>query len=175
MIFVCASDHVVKLAFGLRKTPYDLAVTRPSVAGPPRLRINKLADFELVLGHNESALLFRLIAAHIAELMRPFDEAALPVRAFLNGCSSVAERVNRSPGQIRGFASAPCFDGARGRRGGKGLCDQLADRYGTRGKVALFLPPSINCLEFIGLPAHADLKPGTGGPRTALRFFGTAY
>ena len=36
--------------------------------------------------------------------MRPFDEAALPVRVFLNGCSLVAERVNRSPGQIRGLA-----------------------------------------------------------------------
>jgi hypothetical protein len=37
-----------------------------------------------------SAFLFRLIAAHVAELTRPFDEAVLPVRAFLNGCSLVA-------------------------------------------------------------------------------------
>jgi hypothetical protein len=60
--------------------------------GPRRLKINKLADFELVLGHseepsslvhtlfdfkpvlghNESALLFRLVAEHVAELTRSF-------------------------------------------------------------------------------------------------------
>jgi hypothetical protein len=39
---------------------------------------------------NESALLFRLIAAHVAELTRPFDEAALPVCALLNGCGLIA-------------------------------------------------------------------------------------
>jgi hypothetical protein len=95
-------------------------VTRPGVAEQRGLKRNKLADFELVLGHsdepfslvhrlfdlklvlghNESAFLFRLIASHVAELMRSFDEAALPVRAFLNGCSLIAERVNCSPGQL---------------------------------------------------------------------------
>ena len=49
---------------------------------------------------------FRLIAAHVAELTRSFDEAALPLRAFLNGCGLVAERVTRSSGQLRGLASA---------------------------------------------------------------------
>ena len=43
-----------------------------------------------------------LTAAHVAELTRSFDEAALPVRALLNGCGLVAERVNGSPGQLRG-------------------------------------------------------------------------
>ena len=59
-----------------------------------------------MLGHNESALLFRLIAAHVAELTRSFDEAALPVRAFLNGCghSPTApgpwRTAGRAPGRI---------------------------------------------------------------------------
>jgi hypothetical protein len=46
-----------------------------------------------VLGHNESALPFRLIAAHVAELTQSFDEAALPVRAFLNGCGHSQKRI----------------------------------------------------------------------------------
>jgi hypothetical protein len=73
-----------------------------------------------------SAFLFPLLIAHIAELMRPFDEAALPVRAFLNGCSLVAERVNRSPGQLRGLASASSFGGPGGDS--KSLLDQPTDR-----------------------------------------------
>jgi hypothetical protein len=46
-----------------------------------------------------------LIAAHVAELTRPFDEAVLPMRAFLNGCGLIAERVNRLPGQLGRFVS----------------------------------------------------------------------
>jgi hypothetical protein len=51
------------------------------------------------------------------------------VRAFLNGCGLVAERVNRSPCQLRGLASASSF-GRRGRRP-KGLIEQPADRLGA--------------------------------------------
>jgi hypothetical protein len=56
---------------------------------------------------------FRLIAAHVAELTRPFDEVALPLSALLNGRGLVAERVNRSSGQLRGLASASSFRGRR--------------------------------------------------------------
>ena len=77
------------------------------------------------------ALLFRLIAAHVAELTRPFDEVALPVRAFLNGCALVAEGVNRSPGQLRGLASPSSFDGRRRRGGRKRLLKHPADRLGA--------------------------------------------
>jgi hypothetical protein len=80
---------------------------------------------------SRSALPFRLIAAHVTELMRPFDEAALPVRAFLNGCSLVAERVNRSPGQIHGLASASSFGGPRWRGVRKGPLEEPADRLGA--------------------------------------------
>jgi hypothetical protein len=91
-----------------------------------------------------SALLFRLIAAHVAELTRSFDEAALPVRALLNGCGLVAERVNRLSGQIRRLASASSFGGPRWRGGGKGLLDQPADRLGPRGLILLLSTPAIN-------------------------------
>ena len=64
-----------------------------------------------------SAPLFRLIAAHIAELTRSFDEATLPLSALLNGCGLVAERVNRSSCQLRGLASASSFGGLRWRGG----------------------------------------------------------
>jgi hypothetical protein len=68
----------------------------PAVGGVGALR----PSCALTLGppKTKSVSLFRLIAAHIAELTRPFDEAVLPVRAFLNGCSLVTERVNRLPG-----------------------------------------------------------------------------
>jgi hypothetical protein len=87
--------------------------------------------------------LLGLIAAHIAELTRPFDEAALPVRAFLNGCSLVAERVNRLPSQIRGLASASGFGGRRWRGGGKSPIDQSADSFGASRSIDLFLAPII--------------------------------
>ena len=80
------------------------------------------------IGHNDLAFAFRLIAPHLAELTRSFDEAALPVCALLNGCGSVAERINRSPGQLRGLASASSFGWLRWRGGSKSLLDQPADR-----------------------------------------------
>jgi hypothetical protein len=75
--------------------------------------LSRVSQLSVPHPNNGSALLFRLIAAHVAVLTRPFDEAVLPVRAFLNGCSLVAERVNRLPGQIRGLASASSFGGRR--------------------------------------------------------------
>jgi hypothetical protein len=102
--------------------------------------VHQLPDLKPVLGHNESAVLFSLIVAHVAELTRPFDEAALPVRAFLNGCSLVAERVNRLPGQIRGLASAFSFGGPRWRGGGKGLFEQPANCLRARGPAAGLVP-----------------------------------
>jgi len=91
-----------------------------------------------------SAFLFPLLIAHIAELMRPFDEAALPVRAFLNGCSLVAERVNRSSGQLSGLAPASSFDGPRWCGGGKGLLNEPTDRLGPSGLILLLSTPAIN-------------------------------
>jgi hypothetical protein len=106
--------------------------------------VHQLPDLKPVLGHNESAVLFSLIVAHVAELTRSFDEAALPVRALLNGCGLVAERVNRLSGQIRRLASASSFGGPRWRGGGKGLLDQPADRLGPRGLILLLSTPAIN-------------------------------
>jgi hypothetical protein len=48
-----------------------------------------------------SPFLFRLIAAPVAELTRPFDEAALPPRPLFIGCGLIAEPINRSLGQLR--------------------------------------------------------------------------
>ena len=80
------------------------------------------------------AFLFRLIAAHVAELTRSFDEAALPVRAFLNGCGLVAEGVNRSPGQLRGLASPSSFDGPDGAAVASACSSKPADRFRADGR-----------------------------------------
>jgi hypothetical protein len=93
--------------------------------------VHQLPDLKPVLGHNESAVLFSLIVAHVAELTRSFDEVALPVRTFLNGCGLVAERVNRSSGQLRGLTSASSFGGPRWHGGRKGTLEQPADRLGA--------------------------------------------
>jgi hypothetical protein len=50
-------------------------------------------------------ILFPLIAAHVAELMRPFDEAVLPVRAFLNGCGLVVAAYRQPHGRCWGLGS----------------------------------------------------------------------
>jgi hypothetical protein len=57
----------------------------------------------------ESALLFRQLAARIAELTRSFDKATLSARAFLIGCCLVAKLVDCSPSHLGGFASASGF------------------------------------------------------------------
>ena len=116
----------------------------------------RAARFELVLGHNESAFLFLLIASHVAELTRPFDEAALPVRAFLNGCSLVAERVNRLPGQIRGLASASSFGGLRWRGGAKGPFDESPNSPGSRRSVGLATAPFVDTFEQGIVTANPD-------------------
>jgi hypothetical protein len=94
------------------------------------------------IGHNDSAFVFRLIAAHVAKLTRSFDEAALPMRALLNGCGLVAERINRSPGQLRGLASASSFRVPRWSGGGKGLLEQPADRLGAGWRRLLIGDPA---------------------------------
>ena len=111
-------------------------------AAPPRSGLDYGAE-RRVLGHNGSAFLFRLIAAHVAELTRPFNEAALPVRTFLNGCGLVAERVNRSPGQLCGLASASSFGRLRWR--GPCIAESLPDEpsNGFRtGRFGTLLSPS---------------------------------
>jgi hypothetical protein len=118
--------------------------------------VHQLPDLKPVLGHNESAVLFSLIVAHVAELTRPFDEAALPVCAFLNGCSLVAERVNRLPGQIRGLASASSFGGPRWRGGGKGLFEQPANCLRAGGPGSMIGDPAIKPLHELRLNADAD-------------------
>jgi hypothetical protein len=97
-----------------------------------------------------SAFLFRLIVAHVAELARPFDEAALPVCALLNGCGLIAERVNRSPCQLRGLASASSFGGPRWQGGSKGPIDQSADCFGASRSIDLFLAPIVESGRLFG-------------------------
>jgi hypothetical protein len=100
------------------------------VAGQRGLKRNKLPDFELVLGHNdepfslvhrlsdlklvldhnESAFLFLLIASHVAELTRSFDEAALPVHPLLIGCCSVGKLIDRPPRYLGRLAPASGFE-----------------------------------------------------------------
>ena len=118
--------------------------------------MHKLPNLKLVLGHNESAVLFSLIIAHVAELMRPFDKAAPPVRTFLNGCSLVAERANRSSGQLRGPASASSFGGRRWRGGGKGPFDKPPYSPSSSRSVGLAMAPCVDTFEQAIVTANPD-------------------
>jgi hypothetical protein len=107
------------------------------------------ARFELVLGHNESAFLFRLIAAHIAELARSFDEAALPVGTFLNGCGLVAELIDFVSSHVGGRGGAFSASTRRGGLGIKSTFDEPADGFGPAWQIFL---PAVADDEALGQP-----------------------
>ena len=78
------------------------------------------------------------------------------MRAFLNGCSLVAERVNRLPGQIRGLASASNFGGPRWRGGGKGPLDKPPNSPSSSRSVGLAAAPFVDTFEQAIVTANAD-------------------
>ena len=91
---------------------------------------------------NGSALLFRLLAPHIAKFTRPFDEASLPLRALLNGCGLVAKLVDRLPSHFGSLGRALVASARRRRLGAEGAFDEAADRFGTR-RAAILQPPPV--------------------------------
>ena len=91
--------------------------------------MHKLADLEVVLGH-KAALLFRVIAAAVAELTRSLDRRRFRCPRSSSVAVWVAKRVNRLPGQLRRLAPALGLDRSRRRRDRERLLKQLPDCFG---------------------------------------------
>ena len=90
-----------------------------------------------------SAFLFPLIAKHVAKFTRAFNEAALPLRPFLNGCGLVSKPVDCSLSQLRCLASASSGPAGWGRAR-ESLLKQPADSLWPSWLVLLFRCPGVN-------------------------------
>jgi hypothetical protein len=121
----------------------------------------KESTFSKCLGSGTAlSLYFWRIAANVTEFTRPFDEAALPPRTLLAGCSVVAEPVNFAGRQLRGLAptSRTALPRSGSASASKSLLDEPANRLRKRRPVILMLRPGAD----LGLKGRGKAHGGDG-------------
>jgi hypothetical protein len=118
-----------------------------------------------------STFFLRLIVAHVAEFLRPCDQAPLPRGSLVAADEGIAKLINLSGSQFGSLWRALCGSGRCRLFGCEGFLHEAADGVGTGRRLGL-RSPMIDLIDQLGRQANAHERvTARRWPTSFFRFY----